>query len=176
MTKAGIRQVTILFVISMMFFSGVWWELFAAIKPQSNSDAMQGLLMATLFVMAAINAAVFTAIAWNVLVRRAERESNTELAAEGEAKLLGKQRIDCGRVERATVKRKGFFSIPVSEVVTTQGTYRVQGDVGHVDPGELASIRSGIFILGVVSEKRQYRFDVSDDKMINMKLSHKRLW
>lgn len=84
-----------------------------------------------------------------------EIEASTKMDGPPPRKI---ERIDCGRVTSVSVEKGGFFSPAVSQVDTTEGSYRVYGDVGSVKTGELASIRNDIFILGVVNERRQYRF------------------
>lgn len=70
--------------------------------------------------------------------------------------MRNRKRVCCGTVYSIEVERGGFFTSDVSQINTTTGSYRVRGDVGSVNTGEIASLRDEHFYLGVISEKRKY--------------------
>lgn len=66
------------------------------------------------------------------------------------------KRIDLGKVQRATVDSGGLLGLlgtTISTIETEKGIYRVFGDIGTVDKGELVSKRQNELYLGLAKGK-----------------------
>ena len=85
-------------------------------------------------------------------------EKSRQTPKPDKKKVIDGNREDLGGVVNIDVQRGGLFSSDRTQITTTKGTYQVYGDVGSVKDNEIVSLRNGTLWLGVVTEKRSYRF------------------
>lgn len=66
---------------------------------------------------------------------------------------IANKRIELGKVQHATVDSGGLLGTTISTIETEKGIYRVFGDIGTVDKGELVSRRQNELYLGLAKGK-----------------------